>query len=56
MLRTGHAILAAYVIVGVAYIAVSVMYPEAILSWVQGAGVLVVAFGILPFIYRQLRR
>ncbi len=56
MWRSRYGTVAAYVIVGAAYIAVSVVYPEAILSWVEGAGVLLLAFGVIPYIYRRLRR
>jgi hypothetical protein len=56
MQRSGYATLAAYILVGAIYIAVSVAYPELILSWVEGALVLVFAFGVIPFFYGRFRR
>jgi len=56
MLRSGYGTLALYVLAGIAYIALSVFFPRAILSWVEGAAVLILVFGLAPFIYRRLRR
>jgi hypothetical protein len=56
MLRSGYGTLAAYVAAGIAYIALSVFFPDAILSWVEGAAVLVIVFGLVPYLCRRLRR
>ena len=55
-MRSGYGIVLAYAAVGIAYVALSVAFPDFILSWVEGAAVLVLAFGLAPFIYRRLRR
>jgi hypothetical protein len=56
MLRSGYATVAAYLATGIGYIALSVFFPDAILSWVEGATVLVIVFGLVPYLYRRLRR
>ncbi len=56
MLRSGYGTLALYLVTAIAYIALSVAFPRAILSWVEGAFVLILVFGLAPYIYRRLRR
>jgi hypothetical protein len=55
-MRSGFGILPAYAAAGVAYITLSVAFPDFILSWIEGAAVLVLVFGLAPFIYRRFRR
>ena len=53
---SGYGTLAAYVATGLAYVTLGVFYPRAVLSWVEGAALLVVVFGLVPYVYRRLRR
>ena len=56
MRRSGYGTLAAYIATGLAYVALGVFFPRAVLSWVEGAAVLILVFGLAPFVYRWLRR
>jgi len=47
--------LALYVAAGVAYIALGVVWPDLLLSWVEGAGFLLLAVWVLPALVRRLR-
>jgi hypothetical protein len=46
---------AVYVAAGVAYIALGLLWPDALLSWVEGAGFLFLVVWILPAVVRRLR-
>ncbi len=46
---------ALYVAAGVAYVALGLLWPDALLSWVEGAGFLFLAVWILPAVVRRLR-
>lgn len=48
--------LALYLVAGAAYITLSVFFPSLILSWVEGAAVLLLVFLVLPYLYQRLRR
>lgn len=52
----GWLTLALYVAAGAAYITISVFFPRAILSWVEGAGFLLLAVVVLPLLVARLRR
>lgn len=55
-IMNGWLTLALYVIAGVAYVSVSVFFPRAILSWVEGAGFLLVVVALLPLVIARFRR
>jgi putative Ca2+/H+ antiporter (TMEM165/GDT1 family) len=46
---------ALYAAAGVAYVALGLLWPDALLSWVEGAGFLILAVWILPAVVRRLR-
>jgi hypothetical protein len=48
--------LSVYVIAGAGYITLSVFFPRFILSWVEGAAVLMLVFFVVPYVYHRLRR
>lgn len=48
--------LSIYGIAGAAYITLSVFFPRFILSWVEGAAVLMLVFLVAPYVYNRLRR
>ena len=48
--------LALYVVAGAAYISIAVFVPETILSWVEGAGFLLLAVVFVPMAIGRLRR
>jgi hypothetical protein len=48
--------LAVYVAAGASYITLSVFFPRLILSWVEGAAVLLLVFLVIPYVYDRLRR
>ncbi len=47
--------LALYLAAAVAYIALGVAVPEVLLSWVEGAGFLLLTVWLLPALARRLR-
>jgi len=47
---------AVYAVSGAGYITLSVFFPRFILSWVEGAAVLLLVFLVLPFVFNRLRR
>jgi hypothetical protein len=47
--------LALYLVAGMAYIALGLLWPDVLLSWVEGAGFLLLAVWILPAVVRRLR-
>ena len=52
----GWLTLALYIVAGVAYVTLGVFFPRAILSWVEGAGYLLLAVVALPLLIGRLRR
>jgi hypothetical protein len=52
----GWQTLSLYVLAGVVYVSISVAVPEAILSWVEGAGFLLLAVAVIPLVISRLRR
>jgi hypothetical protein len=51
-----RATLALYSVAGAAYVFVSVLEPRFILSWVEGAGFLLLAVWLAPALWRRFRR
>jgi hypothetical protein len=47
--------LALYLAAGATYIAIGVAWPDLLLSWVEGAGFLLLFVWGLPALYRRLR-
>ena len=47
--------LALYLGAGLVYVALGLLWPDALLSWVEGAGFLLLAVWILPAVGRRLR-
>jgi len=47
---------AVYAVTGGCYITLSVFFPRFILSWVEGAAVLLLVFLVIPFVFDRLRR
>ena len=45
--------LALYVVVGVVYVALGVIWPNLLLSWVEGAAFLLLGVWILPLVVRR---
>ncbi len=52
----GWLTLALYVAAGGAYIAISVFFPDAILSWIEGAAFLLLVVAAIPILIGRLRR
>jgi hypothetical protein len=44
-----------YLIAGAVYVTLGVFYPRVLLSWVEGAGFLLLAVVIIPMLLRRLR-
>jgi hypothetical protein len=44
-----------YIAAGVAYISLGLVWPDLLLSWVEGAGFLLLVVWILPALVRRLR-
>ena len=55
MISTGWPALALYVVAAAVYITLGVFFPRVLLSWVEGAGFLLVAVWLLPALL-SLRR
>ena len=51
----GRRTAALYLAAGVAYIALGVLVPQALVSWPEGAAFLLVAVWLLPALVRRLR-
>jgi hypothetical protein len=44
-----------YLAAGAVYVAIGVLVPAFLFSWVTGAGFLLIALGLLPWLVRRLK-
>ena len=51
----GYRTLSLYAVTGIAYVTVGVFFPRVLLSWVEAAGVLLLAVWLVPALFRRLR-
>lgn len=56
MRLAGLGTLVLYLSAGATYIALGVLEPRLLLSWIEGAGFLLLAVWLLPFLVSRLRR